>query len=356
MKKACLSLLTALSLASPALARTYTLPDAPPPRTDDPALNALEAISRGISRIAETANKGVVLVTTSRAGRGQEGLGSGFLVDVDQGYVITNNHVVQGAREVQLKLANGSSYRAKVVGRDERTDVAVVQIKDKDYRRDGLAALALADSEQVKIGDIVVALGAPFGLESSVSFGVVSAVGRGNLNITELGDFIQTDAAINPGNSGGPLLDAKGQVVGMNTAIFSRSGAYNGIGFSVPSRLVREVAGQLIAGGSIERGYLGVELQELTDELQESLHLPDDVRGAVVANVSRSGPARLVGMQPGDVISAVDGMPLKNATALVNTIGLMRPGSEVKLTIYREGKRRETEVRLGEFPSPQRSH
>ena len=356
MKKACLSLVTALALATPAMARTYALPDAPPPRTDDPALNALQAISQGISRIAESANKGVVLVTTSRSVRGQEGLGSGFLVDLDEGYVITNNHVVEGSREVQVKLANGSSYRGQVVGRDERTDVAVVKIKDKNYRRDGLTSLALADSGGVKIGDIVVALGAPFGLESSVSFGVVSAVGRGNLNITELGDFIQTDAAINPGNSGGPLLDAKGQVIGMNTAIFSRSGAYNGIGFSVPSKLVREVAGQLIAGGSVERGYLGVELQELTNNLSESLRLPTDVKGAVVANVSRNGPAREVGMQAGDVISAVDGSPLKNATSLVNTIGLMRPGSEVKLTIYREGKRRETQVRLAEFPSPERTH
>ncbi len=350
MNKSLLSLATALALASPARAFAYKLPDAAPPVAGDSTLSTLQAISRGVAKIASDSSRGVVLVSTS-AGRGREGLGSGFIVDLAEGYVITNNHVVEGARDINLKLPNGESYAGHVVGRDEKTDVAVVQIMPRDFKRDGLSALALADSDKTGVGDLVVALGSPFGLEASVSFGVVSAVGRGNLNITELGDFIQTDAAINPGNSGGPLLNAEGQVVGMNTAIFSKSGAYNGIGFSVPSKLVREIADRLIGGDKMERGYLGVQLQELTGDVADGLHLPAAVHGGLVAEIDARGPANAAGLESGDVISEVDGQPLKNATALVNVIGLMAPGRQVKLTYYRNGDVRSTSVRLGAFPT-----
>jgi serine protease Do len=379
--------LAGVALAAAGPAGAYQLPAAPPPASD-PALQALQQISHGIAQVSTMASKGVVLVSMSKTVKGQgpgsealpsfpegadpfefffgaprghqpgrapaprhvEGIGSGFIVDLSQGYVITNNHVVEGADEINLKLANGEHYKGKVVGRDPNTDIAVVKINDKDYKKDGLGALALADSAQAGVGDVVVALGAPFGLETSVSFGVVSATGRGGLDIARIGDFIQTDAAINPGNSGGPLLDAAGQVIGMNTAIYSSSGGYNGIGFAVPSNLVRNVAQELIAHGKIDRGYIGVQLQGLDPDMLGDLKLPAGTGGGLVAHVEKGGPAAKAGLEAGDVITAVDGKALRNETALVNTIGLLPPGKEVKLSYYRSGTKHEAEVKLARYP------
>jgi serine protease Do len=280
----------------------------------------------------------------------QEGLGSGFVINLEQGLIMTSNHVVESADEINVKLPNGRKYPAKVLGRDARTDIALVKINAPDLAKENLAVLSFADSSQAKVGDFVVALGAPFGLEASISFGVISAIGRGNLNITELGDFIQTDAAINPGNSGGPLVNIAGQVVGVNTAIFSSSGAYNGIGFAVPSNLARRIADELIKSGKVERGYLGVQLQPLDPGLLDAMKVPVGTEGALVAHVADNSPARTADIQLGDIITRVNETAIRTAADLMNTVGLMLPGSKIKVTLLRNGASRDVEVQLGTYP------
>ncbi|SME93778.1 Do family serine endopeptidase [Pseudobacteriovorax antillogorgiicola] len=342
-------------------------------------LEYLQRISNGVSELSDRAAKAVVFISVSkivnqrpygaidpfdfffgprmpypqqRNRKQQSGLGSGFMVDLDKGYIITNNHVIEGADEISLKLSNGETYTGKVLGSDKNTDVAVVQIKDEDFDRKGLTQLTLGNSEDLKVGSLVLALGAPFGLETSISFGVVSATGRGNLNITSLGNFIQTDAAINPGNSGGPLIDMNGQVVGMNTAIYSRSGASAGIGFAVPSNLVAKIATQLITDGKVARGYLGVQLsQEIDDDLAQALELPKGQKGALIARVEPGTPAADAGLRDQDVIVKVNKTSIRSRDELTNTVGLMPAGTKVKVQYYRDGKLRSTTVTLGEFPS-----
>lgn len=356
-------------------------PTAPVVSPEAASLNALETLSRGVSTVASKVNQGVVLISTARTVRGtpfeavdlfeflfgpnagrrprtpqeappmkQEGLGSGFVINLEQGLIMTSNHVVESADEINVKLPNGRKYPAKVLGRDARTDIALVKINAPDLAKENLAALAFADSSQAKVGDFVVALGAPFGLEASVSFGVISAIGRGNLNITELGDFIQTDAAINPGNSGGPLVNIAGQVVGVNTAIFSNSGAYNGIGFAVPSNLARRIADELIKSGKVERGYLGVQLQPLDPGLLDAMKIPVGTEGALVAHVADNSPARAADIQVGDIITRVNETSIRTAADLMNTVGLMLPGSKIKVTLLRSGASRDVEVQLGTYP------
>jgi serine protease Do len=374
-----LGLISALSI-SPHLAFAYDLPDG-----DSTAhllaakeTESLQSLSKGISAIAKSANKALVFVAVSKGaaarptgmvdpyefffgpGRGgdqqqqqqpkQEGLGSGFFVDLEKGYVITNNHVVEGADEITLKLANDETYSGKVVGRDENTDIAVVQIKDKNFKKQGLESLLLGDSDNLNVGEFVVALGAPFGLESSLSFGVVSALGRGNLQITKLGNFIQTDAAINPGNSGGPLIGMTGKVVGLNTAIFSRSGGYAGIGFAVPANLVRRIANRLITDGKVERGYIGVGLQTIDDELAQSLALPKGSTGTLVRQIIEDGPAAKAGIEPGDVILTADGSKIAKDSDLQNIVGLKKPGDKVTIAYFRNGKTKNTLISIEKWP------
>jgi serine protease Do len=357
------------------------LAPAPVVSPETASLNALENLSRGVATVASKVNQGVVLISTARTVRGtpfetvdlfeflfgpsagrrprtpqeapamrQEGLGSGFVINLEQGLIMTSNHVVENADEINVKLPNGRKYPAKVLGRDARTDIAIVKINAPDLANEKLAALTFADSTQAKVGDFVVALGAPFGLEASVSFGVISAIGRGNLNITELGDFIQTDAAINPGNSGGPLVNIAGQVVGVNTAIFSNSGAYNGIGFAVPSNLARRIADELIKSGKVERGYLGVQLQPLDPGLVDAMKLPAGTEGALVAHVADNSPARSADIQVGDIILRVNETAIRTAMDLMNTVGLMLPGTKIKVTLLRNGASRDVEVQLGTYP------
>jgi serine protease Do len=338
----------------------------------------LNKISKAVSTVAQASNRAIAFVSVSKTVKGmpfpsmpfefffgpgapnqrggkmpdqkQQGLGSGFVIDLSKGYVLTNNHVVADADEISLKLANGQTYEAKVVGKDKNTDVAVVQIKDQNFSRKDLGELTLADSDQVRVGDFVIALGAPFGLESSLSFGTVSALGRGSLSITELGDFIQTDAAINPGNSGGPLLNTYGEVIGINTAIFSKSGAYNGIGFAIPANLVRTVAEQLINEGSIKRGFLGVQLRGSVDpETAKDMGLPENTKGALVAGVEPSGPAAKAGFEPGDVIVELNGKAVEDDIELRNRIGLMKPGSKVNVKIFRNGKKKDISATLANY-------
>ena len=346
------------------------------------ALSNLQQLSRGVSEVAEQSAGAIVFVNVSKRaaenplamnpfdfffGRPspdgqrapqaptppQQGVGSGFFIDLDKGYVVTNNHVIEGADEIELRLANGTVVEGEVVGRDPNTDIAVVEAKE--FRKKGLAALRFAKSDELKVGDFVVALGAPFGLEASVSFGVISAVGRGSMGIAELGDFIQTDAAINPGNSGGPLIDTTGRVVGVNTAIYSRTGGFNGVGFAVPSDLVMSIAEQLITDGSIKRGYIGASLQPLSIELIEQLNLPADTKGALVANTIDGAPAKKFGIEPGDVIVGIDGVTVDDSSDVVTKLGLMKPGKKVQMDIYRDGKKRRVDVTLGEWPGNDRA-
>lgn len=351
---------------------------APPADTKGtPEIQLLQQMSRGISQISEQTRKALVFVSISKTvtmnqmnpfdfffgpglgnpngGRQQEqkqkGLGSGFIIDLDKGYIITNNHVISDADTISVKLSNGASYDGKVLGKDQNTDVAVVQIKDANFKRSGLSEVYLADSDRSKIGELVLAAGAPFGLEASFSLGIISATNRDNLAITAIGSFIQTDAAINPGNSGGPLLNVDGQVVGMNTAIFSRTGASAGIGFAVPSNIVREVATQLITKGKVSRGYLGVNLmQNLDEDITSGLNLPEGTSGALVGGVRPNTPAAKAGLEAGDVIVAIDNKPVDDNQTLTTRIGLMPPGTKVDMTVLREGKKRNLIVTLAQFP------
>lgn len=379
-----LSISLAFSLvfsSQPALSYDLPAPDANKRASEN--VQFLQKISAGVAELSQEASKGIALISISKIIKGrpyyeldpfdffygprnrqpdpgqpgqkqQAGVGSGFIVDLDKGYIITNNHVVEGADEIDLKLANGETYPAKVLGTDPNTDVAVVQIKDPKFNRKGLAQLSIGSSDNVRVGEFVIALGAPFGLEFSQSFGAVSATSRGNLNITNLGNFIQTDAAINPGNSGGPLLDMNGFVIGMNTAIFSRSGSSAGIGFAVPSNLVKEIALQLINKGKVARGYLGVRLaQDIDDELASAMNLPKGIRGALVGNVERGTPAAKAGLESGDVITEVNGRSVHSGQELSNTVGLMQPGSKVAVTFYRGGTKKTTNISLGNYVAAQ---
>lgn len=273
--------------------------------------------------------------------------GSGFLVSSD-GYIMTNYHVVANAKNMTVVLQNGdhSEYSATMVGGDPQTDVAVIKIDHPEGRE--FPYLDFGDSDDVEIGEWVVAVGNPFQLEASVTVGVISAKGRHNLKITELEDFIQTDAAINPGNSGGPLLDLDGNVIGINTAIVSRSGGYMGIGFAIPCNMARNVYRQIVDKGSVSRGFLGVSLQPIDKDLAEALNL-ERAEGALVADVVEDSPAASAGIKQGDIIIEVDGIHVKTPASIRNEVMLNEPGKVVTLTINRNGKILYTQVTLGSY-------
>jgi serine protease Do len=264
-----------------------------------------------------------------------QSLGSGVIISSD-GYILTANHVVEGADEIKVSLANGGQeFTAKVIGADAPTDVAVLKVAGKD-----LPVVTIADSDKLETGDVVLAIGNPFGVGQTVTMGIVSAVGRTALGINQYEDFIQTDAAINPGNSGGALVDAEGRLVGINTAIFSESGGYQGVGFAVPVNLARSVMERLIKYGKVTRGYLGVDIQSLTMELAQEFDLPDK-SGALVTDVQPNTPAAKAGLQNGDVIREVDGKKIADSQQLRLTISESAPGKKVSLRILRseDGKK-----------------
>ncbi|WP_297055229.1 DegQ family serine endoprotease [Thermosulfurimonas sp.] len=273
----------------------------------------------------------------------ERGAGSGFIVSPD-GIIFTNNHVVAGADKVIVQLADGRTYRGKVLGRDPQSDVAVLKINGKN-----LPTIPLGDSDKIQVGEWVIAIGNPFGLSHTVTVGIVSAKGRSGLGITDYEDFIQTDAAINPGNSGGPLINLRGQVVGMNTAILTRSGGYMGIGFAIPINIVKAVAEQLIKKGKVVRGWLGVVVQDLTPALAEEFGLKS-TEGALVAQVMKGSPAAKAGLKRGDVIVSYNGKPVRNSSELRTFVGLTHPGTRVPIGVIREGHRITLEVTIGEFP------
>jgi serine protease Do len=261
----------------------------------------------------------------------------------DKSYILTNNHVVENADKIRVKLKDGREFTAEVAGADPQSDVAVLEIDTG-----GLPALPLGDSSKLEVGEWVVAIGNPFGLSHTLTVGVVSAKGRTSLGINDYEDFIQTDAAINPGNSGGPLVNLDGEVVGINTAIFSRSGGYMGVGFAIPVDLAKGIANQLMDTGEVTRGYLGIVIQALTPELAESFDLGNKA-GILVAQVTEDSPAAQAGLQQGDVIVAYQGKPVTDVGSFRNRVSLTLPGSREELTIIRGGKHRSIKVTIGEL-------
>jgi serine protease Do len=275
-----------------------------------------------------------------------QGLGSGVIVSPD-GYILTANHVVAGAQEIMVGLGTSlRRYKAKKIGTDPGTDVALLKIDAKN-----LPTIAFADSDKARPGDIVLAIGNPFGLRETVTMGIISAVGRGGMGIVDYENFIQTDAAINMGNSGGALVDTLGRLIGINTAIFSRSGGNQGIGFAVPSNLAREVMKSLREYGRVIRGYIGTTVQTLTPDLADALKLPESTNGALVGEVEPNTPAEKAGLKSGDVITAVNGKNVTGARQLRLTIGSLVPGTKVKLDVNRQGQKKTFDVELAELPA-----
>lgn len=276
----------------------------------------------------------------------QQGAGSGSIID-KKGHILTNNHVVGEADKITIRLFDGREFEAKIVGTDPLTDIAVIKIEGKN-----LDPIKLGDSDEIRIGESVIAIGNPFGLSHTVTMGIVSAKGRSNVDIADYEDFIQTDAAINPGNSGGPLVNLKGEIVGVNTAIFTKSGGYQGIGFSVPINMARNIMDQLIDNGKVARGWLGILLQDITNDLSKALDLKDN-KGALVAQVTEGSPADKAGLKRGDVIVTYGSKKIKNADHLKNEVGLTLPNSNVTLGIIRDGKSKNFTVKLGSRPTDQ---
>ena len=273
----------------------------------------------------------------------QQGLGSGVIVDSD-GHILTNNHVVENADEVTVRLSDGRSFDATIVGTDKRTDLAVIKIDAPQ-----LTPAALGDSDILKIGEWVVAAGTPFGLENTITAGIVSAKGRSILGGSAYEDFIQTDAAINPGNSGGPLANLNGEVIGINTAIFSRSGGYMGVGFAIPINMARRIMKSLISEGKVVRGWLGVVIQELSTELADSFQY-DSTKGALISEIAEDGPAAKGDLQQGDIITAFNGKEIASVNDLRNMVAAERPGTRVPITVFRNGKQKRIHLKLGELP------
>ena len=261
----------------------------------------------------------------------ERSLGSGVIVSPD-GYIITNNHVVEKSDEIKVTLLDRRSFKGRIVGADPKTDVAIIRIDANN-----LPTLSWGDSDKLQVGELVLAIRQPLGLSNTVTMGIISAVGRANVGIADYEDFIQTDAAINPGNSGGPLVNIKGELIGMNTAIFSRTGGYQGIGFAVPSNMVRLVMDQLVQKGKATRGWIGVTIQELTPELAQEFGLKRS-KGALVSDVAKDSPAARAGIIRGDVILEFNGKEVKDVSSLRNMVAQSKTGNEITMRILRSGK------------------
>jgi serine protease DegQ len=274
-------------------------------------------------------------------------LGSGVIVRPD-GYILTNYHVIESADTIQVSLADGRQESAKVVGADPDSDLAVLKIS-----LDHLPAITFDPDPSVRVGDVVLAIGNPFGVGQTTTQGIVSALGRNRLGLNLYENFIQTDAAINPGNSGGALIDTRGDLVGINTAIYSDTGGSLGIGFAIPAAVAHHILDQIIEHGSVQRGWLGLEPQDITPDLARAFHLKQ-ATGVIVARVLRGGPADAAGIQVGDIIQALDGRPVADAVDLLNRLAPMKPGASVKLRILRAGREIEREVKVSLRPAPRR--
>jgi serine protease DegQ len=273
----------------------------------------------------------------------QNSLGSGVIVSPD-GYILTNNHVIEAADEIHVVLADGRKSAAKVIGTDPETDLAVIRIDSRN-----LPVIVLGQEEQARVGDVVLAIGNPFGVGQTVTMGIVSAVGRNNLHINQFENFIQTDAAINFGNSGGALIDTNGNLLGINTAIYSQTGGSVGIGFAIPVTTAKMVMESIIKTGQVVRGWVGIESQDITPELAESFELARD-SGAIIAGVVRNGPADKAGIRPGDILLAVDGKKIESTTEMLNIIAQLAPGRKAKMTVMRKDREATVDVTVGKRP------
>ncbi len=366
-----------------AMGQTYELPRGVPlVARGDAETRVLDTFSKVFVNIAKQSRPALVFIRTRKTvvaerqrfpfpdeffapflppggrGRGgvQEGAGSGFIVDLAKGYVITNNHVVEDSDDIRVKAFDDREFKAKLIGREPSVDVAVLQLEEFGNGR-GLAQVGFGDSEVVEVGDWVVALGAPFSLPQTLTVGVVSAMGRGNVvGNGALEDFIQTDAAINPGNSGGPLLNLDGQVVGVNTAIASNTGSSAGIGFAVPSNMVRLAAEMLINEGRVTRGFLGIEgrdFRELPEDVLKNLRVEVGAPGTLVVNVVSGSPAEKAGVRPYDVVRTLNGGPVASFAQLRARLAFTKPGTPVRVGLLRDGTELELEVIIGSFDTAQ---
>lgn len=344
------------------------------PAVSSDAREFLNRMSKSLSEVGETAKPSVVNIsTTTTVDVGEQpfgeffndplfkkffgdnldsmpkrkfkssSLGSGVIVSRD-GYILTTYHVVQNAEEIKITLNDKREFKGKVIGSDPQTDIAVIKIEAKE-----LPAVRMGNSGSAKAGDVVVAIGNPFGLNQTITMGIVSAVGRVNIGISEYEDFIQTDAAINPGNSGGALVNTNGDLIGINTAIFSTSGGFMGIGFAIPSNVANSIAQSIIKQGKVIRGWLGVTVQDLTPELAKSFGIKKE-QGALVTDVMKGSPAEKAGLRRGDLVTEFEGKPVENSATLRNMVAAIAPGKTVKLRVVREGRDETITATTGEFP------
>ncbi|GGX15614.1 S1C family serine protease [Undibacterium macrobrachii] len=269
--------------------------------------------------------------------------GSGVIMS-PQGHILTNNHVIQGAGEIEVALADGRQATAKVIGTDPDTDLAVLQIDLKD-----LPTITLGHSEEANVGDVVLAIGNPFGVGQTVTMGIISALGRNSVGINTYENFIQTDAAVNPGNSGGALVDANGNLLGINSAIYSQNGGSLGIGFAIPVSTIKMVMEAIITDGQVVRGYLGISPEDITEEMAESFNIKQ-TKGSIVAAVVRGGPADQAGVKPGDICTAIDGKAFSNSREMMNQIAQLKPNSKAKLTLVRQSNEMQLDIVVGKRP------
>ncbi len=274
-------------------------------------------------------------------------LGSGVIVS-PKGYILTNHHVVEAADEIEVALIDGKKMKAKAVGSDPETDIAVLLVEGGP-----VPAITFGDADALRVGDVVLAIGNPFGVGQTVTMGIVSALGRSQLGINTFENFIQTDAAINPGNSGGALIDTAGNLVGINTAIYSRSGGSLGIGFAIPASSAKNVMEQIIKTGGVTRGWIGVEAREITPEMGESLRL-GTLKGVLIEGVLRGGPAERAGLKPGDVLVAIEGKPVNDPNAMLNLVAALVPGKPASIRLRRDNKDVDVQVAVGKRPTQQR--
>ena len=274
-------------------------------------------------------------------------LGSGVIVS-PKGYILTNHHVVEAADEIEVALIDGKKLKAKAVGSDPETDIAVLQVEGGS-----VPAITFGDADALRVGDVVLAIGNPFGVGQTVTMGIVSALGRSQLGINTFENFIQTDAAINPGNSGGALIDSAGNLVGINTAIYSRSGGSLGIGFAIPASSAKQVMEQIIQTGGVTRGWIGVEAREITPEMGESFRL-GATTGVLIEGVLRGGPAERAGLKPGDILIAIEGKPVKDPNAMLNLVAALVPGKPASIRLRRDNKDVDIQVAVGKRPTQQR--
>lgn len=355
-------------------------------QADDPAIEALISASKARAKIVKRVNAAVVHIRVEKLIKGQngapsnpydlfndeffdrffpgqkppgggqvnpderrrfrqDGLGSGAILD-KAGYIITNHHVVGEADKIIVRLSHGKEVEAKLVGTDPPSDIAVIKIDEKD-----LKVLKIGNSDDVEVGESVIAIGNPFGLSQTVTFGIISAKGRSGIGITDYENFIQTDAAINPGNSGGPLINLRGEIIGVNTAIFTRSGAYNGIGFAVPSNMAIDIMNDLVTKGAVARGWLGVGIQNVDDDTIKRFDLEEDLQGSVITSVMIGTPAETAGIEVGDVVIGLNAKPITDSNQFRNKIALARAHAEVELELIRKGQSQKLKVTLGERPT-----